>query len=130
MATSVKSNSLPPSLISNLNQVLLSRQHHTIDHQSTNSSSLSSHSRNVDEPDCSKPLLLITNGEGIDSPGLIFLVQALLSDSRFTLHVCAPQSSVSISTQIVFSTEVTKKKLQCSLMCKEFVSFESDQSES
>ncbi|MBA0838928.1 hypothetical protein Goarm_004712, partial [Gossypium armourianum] len=97
MATSVKNNSLPPSLISNLNQVLLSRQKHTIDHQSTNSSSLPSHSRNVDEPDCSKPLLLITNCEGIDSPGLIFLVQALLSDARFTLHVCAPQSDKSVA---------------------------------
>ncbi|KHG05983.1 5'-nucleotidase surE [Gossypium arboreum] len=97
MATSVKNNSLPPSLISNLNQVLLSRQQHTIDHQSTNSSSLPSHSRNVDEPGCSKPLLLITNCEGIDSPGLIFLVQALLSDARFTLHVCAPQSDKSVA---------------------------------
>ncbi|KAG8491467.1 hypothetical protein CXB51_014836 [Gossypium anomalum] len=97
MATSVKNNSLPPSLISNLNQVLLSRQQHTIDHQSTNSSSLPSHSRNVDEPDCSKPLLLITNCEGIDSPGLIFLVQALLSDARFTLHVCSPQSDKSVA---------------------------------
>ncbi|KAK8973093.1 hypothetical protein V6N11_049442 [Hibiscus sabdariffa] len=96
MATSVKKNSLPPSLISSLNQVLISRQR-------TNSSSLPSHPRNAEErPDCPKPLLLITNGEGIDSPGLTFLVQALLSDGRFTLHVCAPQSSVPISTYISF----------------------------
>ncbi|GMJ02623.1 hypothetical protein like AT1G72880 [Hibiscus trionum] len=98
MATSVKKNSLPSSLISSLNQVLISRQH-TVDRQSTNSSSLPSHPRNVEEhSDCSKPLLLITNGEGIDSPGLTFLVQALLSDGRFTLHVCAPQSSVPTSS--------------------------------
>ncbi|KAK6236494.1 Survival protein SurE-like phosphatase/nucleotidase - like 4 [Theobroma cacao] len=106
MTTSVKNNFLPPSLISNLQQVLISRND-AVEHQSTNSfdstSSLSSRSRNAKpntanvEPDCSKPVLLITNGEGIDSPGLTFLVQALLSDGRFSLHVCAPQSDKSVA---------------------------------
>ncbi|XWS26676.1 hypothetical protein CRYUN_Cryun26dG0050900 [Craigia yunnanensis] len=103
MTTSVKNNFLPPSLISNLQQVLISRND-TVEHQSSqNSSSLSSRSRNAEpsqanaEPDCSKPVLLITNGEGIDSPGLTFLVQALLSDGRFSLHVCAPQSDKSVA---------------------------------
>ncbi|XP_022732654.1 uncharacterized protein LOC111286743 [Durio zibethinus] len=109
MATSLKNNFLPP-LISNLQQVLISRND-TVEHQSTNSfdaTSLKSSSspsplRNVEpsqanaEPDCSKPLLLITNAEGIDSPGLTFLVQALLSDGRFSLHVCAPQSDKSFA---------------------------------
>ncbi|XVF88775.1 hypothetical protein PTKIN_Ptkin19aG0078700 [Pterospermum kingtungense] len=102
MTTSVKNNFLPPSLISNLQQVLISRND-AVERQSTNSfdsTSSSSRSRNAEpnaEPDCSKPVVLITNGEGIDSPGLTFLVQALLSDGRFNLHVCAPQSDKSVA---------------------------------
>ncbi|KAL4283158.1 hypothetical protein GQ457_16G003460 [Hibiscus cannabinus] len=102
MAASVKKNSLPPSLISSLNQVLISRQR-------TNSSSVPSHPRNAEEqPDCPKPLLLITNGEGIDSPGLTSLVQALLSDGRFTLHVCAPQSDKSLAGHSVTARETVE----------------------
>ncbi|XVF35040.1 hypothetical protein REPUB_Repub18cG0110900 [Reevesia pubescens] len=110
MTTTVKNNFLPPSLISNLQQVLISRNNTVVEHQSTNSfddvsTSLSSRSRNAAEPsqakyaesDCSKPVILITNGEGIDSPGLTSLVQALLSDGRFSLHVCAPQSDKSVA---------------------------------
>ncbi|XVE54058.1 hypothetical protein DITRI_Ditri03aG0052000 [Diplodiscus trichospermus] len=112
MTTSVKNNFLPPSLISNLQQVLISRNDtveprstnsNSFDSTSQNSSTLSSLSRNAEpiqanaEPDCSKPVLLITNGEGIDSPGLTFLVQALVSDGRFSLHVCAPQSDKSVA---------------------------------
>lgn len=40
----------------------------------------------------SKPVVLVTNGEGIDSPGLTFLVEALLRDALLDVHVCAPQS--------------------------------------
>ncbi|GMI97811.1 hypothetical protein like AT1G72880 [Hibiscus trionum] len=77
--------------------------------RSTNSSSLPSHPRNVEErSDCSKPLLLITNGEGIDSPGLSFLVQALRSDGRFTLHVCAPQSDKSVAGHSVTARETVE----------------------
>ncbi|OMO91668.1 Survival protein SurE-like phosphatase/nucleotidase [Corchorus olitorius] len=107
MTTSVKNNFLPPSLISNLQQVLISRND-AVEHQSTNSfdsnsPALSSISRNAEtnaanvEPDCSKPVVLITNGEGIDSPGLTFLVQALLADGRFNINVCAPQSDKSVA---------------------------------
>ncbi|KAA8534827.1 hypothetical protein F0562_029731 [Nyssa sinensis] len=59
--------------------------------------------------------LLVTNGDGIQSPGLAFLVEALVHGGRVDVHVCAPQSDKSASghavticeTLAVCSTEVS-----------------------
>ncbi|XP_034699523.1 5'-nucleotidase SurE-like isoform X2 [Vitis riparia] len=82
----------PASLISNLQQVLITKRE--------DGNSISSCSSTVDESavkDCSRAVVLVTNGDGIKSPGLTSLVQALLREPRFHVHVCAPQSDKSVS---------------------------------
>ncbi|RVX05405.1 5'-nucleotidase SurE [Vitis vinifera] len=82
----------PASLISNLQQVLITKRE--------DGNSISSCSSTVDESavkDCSRAVVLVTNGDGIESPGLTSLVQALLREPRFHVHVCAPQSDKSVS---------------------------------
>ncbi|KAL6224193.1 hypothetical protein ACLB2K_003049 [Fragaria x ananassa] len=103
MTTSLKSNFMPPSLISNLQQVLALKSDATEKHASEpnkvscNSSSSSCCSLLPSEDkQCPKPVVLVTNGEGIDSPGLTFLVQALL-DSHLDVYVCAPKSDRSVA---------------------------------
>ena len=111
-------NALPPSLVANLQQVLISRKNtprqedneeekvvtesteltqSTIDgaaqdpSSSSSSSSISSSAEDDSEEKSSKPVILVTNGDGIESPGLVSLVDALVRDGRFDVHVCAPQ---------------------------------------
>ncbi|GMP35136.1 hypothetical protein CsSME_00007710 [Camellia sinensis var. sinensis] len=109
MTTSaVKNNNLlPPGLVSNLQEVLLSRKGGGEDEQSKNANNdahdddestkpPSSTEPNLDE-DHSKPLVLVTNADGIDSPGLTYLVQALVREALYNVHVCAPQSDKSVS---------------------------------
>lgn len=98
MTTSaVKNNMLPPGLVSNLQEVLLGRKGGEDEQQSKNNAdeSISSPSDSVepnsDEND-SKPVVLVTNGDGIESPGLTFLVEALVNQGLSNVHVCAPQS--------------------------------------
>ncbi|XP_065848733.1 uncharacterized protein [Euphorbia lathyris] len=130
MTTSLKNNFLPPSLISNLQQVLISRnnpdsgvQQQSSDNDnyskqvpfsataasspslSSSSSLRSTNKSNVCEEDQEKDIVLITNGEGIDSSGLISLVEALVVDRRFDVHVCAPQSDRSVSGHSVTVSE-------------------------
>ncbi|KAJ9183806.1 hypothetical protein P3X46_007613 [Hevea brasiliensis] len=114
MTTSVKNNFFPPSLMSNLQQVLINRSDVDVDAagveqtsakdndpiqvvaSATSSAERSTVHGNVCE-DSEKEILLVTNGEGIDSPGLTSLLEALVRDSRFNVHVCAPQSDRSVS---------------------------------
>ncbi|XP_059640810.1 uncharacterized protein LOC132282975 [Cornus florida] len=108
MTTSVKNSFLPPGLVSNLQEVLLSRkggeeeQSKNTDDDPNQSSSTPSPSDSVDEPnsdkDSSKPVVLVTNGDGIDSPGLTHLVDALVREGLYNVHVCAPQSDKSVSS--------------------------------
>ncbi|KAK8524804.1 hypothetical protein V6N13_015808 [Hibiscus sabdariffa] len=103
--TTTKKNMLPPGLVNNLQEVLLSRKGGNSgddknDEQrkseavgdSTEASTSAS-----DENDNSKPVVLVTNGEGIDSLGLVYLVQALVGSGLYNVHVCAPQSDKSVS---------------------------------
>ncbi|THF96448.1 hypothetical protein TEA_020635 [Camellia sinensis var. sinensis] len=104
---SSNNNLLPPGLVSNLQEVLLSRKGGGEDEQSKNANNdaddddestkpPSSTEPNLDE-DNSKPLVLVTNADGIDSPGLTYLVQALVREALYNVHVCAPQSDKSVS---------------------------------
>ncbi|KAK3210464.1 hypothetical protein Dsin_015170 [Dipteronia sinensis] len=102
MTTSVKNNNfLPPSLISNLQQVLITRNDGVQQPPPKENESYESNSKLssavVDDQDSEKPVILVTNGEGIESPGLTLLVEALLRDRLFNVHVCAPQSDKSVS---------------------------------
>jgi len=105
--TSVKNNLLPPGLVSNLQQVLLSRKGggggeekgsdlSNDDNDQSTEPSTSACVENTEEEDNnnSKPVVLVTNGDGIDSPGLLFLVEALVREGLCNVHVCAPQSWV------------------------------------
>ncbi|GLT98695.1 hypothetical protein SLE2022_161870 [Rubroshorea leprosula] len=73
MATSLKNNFLPPSLISNLQRVLITRDNDVQQESGESFGSLLSSSSNG-EPNThsnySKPVVLVANSEGIDSPGV------------------------------------------------------------
>ncbi|XP_062148093.1 uncharacterized protein LOC133857017 [Alnus glutinosa] len=94
MATSVGNNFMPPTLISNLQQVLIARKNDTVECQSHKPTEAD---ESKTESDCAKPVVLVTNGEGVESPGLTFLVEALVRDGRFDVYLCAPQSDRSVS---------------------------------
>ncbi|KAM7471832.1 hypothetical protein LguiA_010015 [Lonicera macranthoides] len=101
MTTSaVKNNFLPPGLVSNLQEVL-SRKNGQLD-QSKNKgeSTVPSSSDSLEEnPDIdrSKPIIVVTNADGIESPGLTYLVEALVQNGLYNVHVISPQSDKSLS---------------------------------
>ncbi|OVA08421.1 Heat shock factor (HSF)-type [Macleaya cordata] len=102
MTTSVKNNLLPPSLVSNLQQVLISRkgteENQSNDNNDGSSEASSSNAESTtSEIDSSKPIVLITNADGIESLGLTSLVQALVREGRYNVQVCAPQLDRSVS---------------------------------
>ncbi|KAL2929342.1 5'-nucleotidase SurE [Bienertia sinuspersici] len=101
MTTSLKNNFMPPNLMSNLNQALLRRKDAEQDESSKPTSS-SSQPENVnvdveDDESCKKPRILVTNGDGIESAGLTYLVEALVKEGLYTVYVCAPQIDKSSS---------------------------------
>ncbi|XP_058073957.1 uncharacterized protein LOC131222778 [Magnolia sinica] len=108
MPTSIKKNCLPPNLVSNLQEVLLSRkaggddggESSKSEESQDSSSSIADGTSSAEvnpENDSSKPVVLVTNGEGIEAPGLIVLVDALVRGGQCSVHVCAPQSDKSVS---------------------------------
>ncbi|BBH08257.1 Survival protein SurE-like phosphatase/nucleotidase, partial [Prunus dulcis] len=105
MTTSAKSNFMPASLVSNLQQVLALKNDGVQQQRSSNASELnkvsssccSSSEEAIQGKECVKPVVLVTNGEGIESPGLTFLVQALALDDRLDVCVCAPQLDRSVA---------------------------------
>ncbi|KAJ6963696.1 5'-nucleotidase SurE-like [Populus alba x Populus x berolinensis] len=114
--TSVKNNNmLPPGLVSNLQQVLLSRkggggeeeEKKEIDpsndgnDKSAEPSTSTCVENTEEDSNNSKPIVLVTNGDGIDSPGLVSLVEALVREGLYNVHVCAPQSDKSVSSHSV-----------------------------
>ncbi|KAL2554923.1 Survival protein SurE-like phosphatase/nucleotidase [Forsythia ovata] len=128
MTTSaVKNNFLPPGLVSNLQQVLLSRNPaggggggrddgessklNTREDDSAKPTSSSNGGDASSEPNCddgSKPIVLITNSDSIESPGLSYLVDALVKQGLYNVHVCAPQSDKSTSGHSVTLRETVE----------------------
>lgn len=95
-STSVKNNFLPPGLVSNLQEVL-SKKNNEADKegdQSKDTAESTSVSDAAEAIDSSKPNVLLTNAHGIESPGLVYLVEALVREGLYNVHVCAPQSWV------------------------------------
>ncbi|CAH9118478.1 unnamed protein product [Cuscuta europaea] len=103
MATSAgKNNLLPAALVSNLQDVLLRRKSDAGEKgneeaQSNDDSTEPSSSNAAGEPDSTKPIVLVTNADGIDSPGLTCLVDALVRHGLYNVYICAPQSDKSLS---------------------------------
>ncbi|XVF25150.1 hypothetical protein REPUB_Repub13aG0188800 [Reevesia pubescens] len=107
--TSVKNNMLPPGLVNNLQEVLSRKagnnnnnnneeqKDDAVGDSTEPSTSTCIENAAADENDKSKPVVLVTNGEGIDSLGLVYLVQALVHLGLYNVHVCAPQSDKSVS---------------------------------
>ncbi|KAK9078362.1 hypothetical protein SSX86_002419 [Deinandra increscens subsp. villosa] len=110
----MKNNFLPPGLVSNLQDVLRKKgniasvQNHEDDSKSNSKKeeekeeesavqSSSSSSSSADGYDPSKPVIFVTNSEGIDSPGLTSLVEALVREGLYNVSVCAPQLDKSFS---------------------------------
>ncbi|CAK8535940.1 unnamed protein product [Lathyrus sativus] len=97
---------MPPGLVSNLQEALLNRKPPQQQDESNDAVSSS-----ADEPiefDESKPIVLLTNSEGVESPGLIHLVEALVLQGLYDVHVCVPQSDKSVSGHSVTVRETVE----------------------
>lgn len=97
----MKKNQLPPALIANLQGVLAGRKEsggsngdgeekETVSNEEMRVSS-SDDGSGLLQPG-SKPIVLVTNGDGIESPGIVLLVEALIREDLCDLYVCAPES--------------------------------------
>ncbi|KAL9311558.1 unnamed protein product [Arabidopsis thaliana] len=100
-----KNNGLSAALVSNLQDVLSKRkvgnEEKVVSDGSAEEAPSTSDSVDVasveEEMDDSRPIVLVTNGDGIDSPGLVSLVEALVLEGLYNVHVCAPQTDKSAS---------------------------------
>ncbi|KAJ4884425.1 Survival protein SurE-like phosphatase/nucleotidase [Raphanus sativus] len=99
-----KSSGLSAALVSNLQDVL-SKRKGVNDGSAEEPPPSTSDSLDVTakekESDDSRPIVLVTNGDGIDSPGLVSLVEALVREGLYNVHVCAPQTGKSASSHSV-----------------------------
>ncbi|CAN8239569.1 unnamed protein product [Cochlearia groenlandica] len=100
-----KNNALSAALVSNLQDVLSKRKagtdKSTEEPPPSTSDSVAAETESEKEKediDDSRPIVLVTNGDGIDSLGLVSLVEALVSEGLYNVHVCAPQIDKSASS--------------------------------
>ncbi|XP_058774020.1 uncharacterized protein LOC131648263 [Vicia villosa] len=101
---------MPPGLVSNLQEALLNRKS-TTNPQPQDDEPNDAVSSSADEPvefDESKPIVLLTNSEGVESPGLTNLVEALVLQGLYNVHVCVPQSDKSVSGHSVTLRETVE----------------------
>ncbi|KAL0429906.1 UNVERIFIED_CONTAM: 5'-nucleotidase SurE [Sesamum radiatum] len=98
----VKNSFLPPGLVSNLQQVLANRMPAGNDAVSSkpvisddDSGQPSSSGNEPGDDNASKPIIFVTNSDGIESPGLSYLVNALVSEGIYNVNVIVPQSDKS-----------------------------------
>lgn len=107
----MKDNQLPPSLISNLQSVLVGRKAAGADAAEADESASKPAEEEPHETETaeaaggSKPVVLLTNGDGIGSPGLTLLADALARAGRCEVNVCAPDSDKSASGHSVTPNE-------------------------
>ncbi|XP_072967388.1 uncharacterized protein [Typha angustifolia] len=104
---SKESKKLPPSLVANLQTVLIGRRGGAEADEKEEAgdpkpfeeedAQVSSSSADSTELDSKKPVVLVTNGDGIGSPGLTSLVEALVRGGQCDVNVCAPESNKSTS---------------------------------
>ncbi|XP_057771473.1 uncharacterized protein LOC130991338 [Salvia miltiorrhiza] len=94
----LNNNFLPPGLVSNLQQALANRkpgEDDAVSSKADDDSALPSSSEGEDNS--SKPVIFVTNSDGIESPGLSFLVDALVAEGAYNVNVIVPQSDKSTS---------------------------------
>ncbi|CAN8232052.1 unnamed protein product [Cochlearia groenlandica] len=59
-----------------------------------------------------RPIIMVTNDDGIDAPGLRSLVRALVSTNLYDVRVCAPDSEKSaVSHSIIWSRPLTAQRV-------------------
>ncbi|KAI3814923.1 hypothetical protein L1987_14572 [Smallanthus sonchifolius] len=101
MATpGAKNNFLPPGLVSNLQDVLKKKGNNAPakdDDDDNKKDDEESTTQSSEDYDPSKPVIFVTNSEGVDSPGLTALVEALAHEGLYNISVCAPQLDKSFS---------------------------------
>ncbi|CAN8324523.1 unnamed protein product [Cochlearia groenlandica] len=60
-----------------------------------------------------RPIIMVTNDDGIDAPGLRSLVRVLVSTNLYDVRVCAPDSEKSaVSHSIIWSTPLTAQRVE------------------
>ncbi|PIN22288.1 5'-nucleotidase [Handroanthus impetiginosus] len=114
----LRNNLLPPGLVSNLQEVLSNRkaagggeddgESSKPDKSDNDSAQPSSSGNDPDDDNGSKPIILVTNSDGIESPGLSYLVDALVREGVYNVHVIAPQSDKSTSGHSVSLKETVE----------------------
>ncbi|CAL9051177.1 unnamed protein product [Musa banksii] len=102
--TSTRNRQLPPSLVANLQNVLAGRKPPCGDGVEGDSAAApveaaADSDPAVDEP--RRPVVLVTNADGISSPGLTHLVEAFVRIGQYDVYVCAPESDMSASAHSV-----------------------------
>ncbi|KAK4349847.1 hypothetical protein RND71_029160 [Anisodus tanguticus] len=98
MTTSaVKNNFLPPGLVSNLQEVLLIRKGGGAQSKPKDDDVSTQPSADVTDSTNTKAVVLVTNADGIESPGITCLVDALVRQGLCSVNVCAPQSDKSVA---------------------------------
>ncbi|KAG6397986.1 hypothetical protein SASPL_139436 [Salvia splendens] len=90
-------NLLPPGLVSNLQQALANRKPGEDDAVSSKADDDSALPLPSEDEDSSKPVIFVTNSDGIESPGLSFLVNALVEEGAYNVNVIVPESDKSTS---------------------------------
>ncbi|KAD2394011.1 hypothetical protein E3N88_40988 [Mikania micrantha] len=101
----MKNNLFPPGLVSNLQDVLKKKGNNVPekndedddDANKLNEKKEDEESSATEDYDPSKPVIFVTNSEGVDSPGLTSLVEALVDEGLYNISVCAPQLDKSFS---------------------------------
>ncbi|KAE9585925.1 hypothetical protein Lal_00009840 [Lupinus albus] len=100
---------MPPDLVSNLQEALLNRKGVQPQHQEQESNDNAETSEPVEvEIDPLKPIILVINSDGVDSPGLTNIVEALVREGLYNVHVCVPQSDKSVSGHSVTLRETVE----------------------
>ncbi|XP_042461655.1 5'-nucleotidase SurE-like [Zingiber officinale] len=104
---STRSNHLPRNLVANLQSVLVGRRAAGGGDADSKPAAgedfqvvISAHAPQAEEAvvdGLNKPIVLVTNADGIGSPGITFLVEALVREGQCDVHVCAPDSEKSLS---------------------------------
>ncbi|OIW08993.1 hypothetical protein TanjilG_05969 [Lupinus angustifolius] len=100
---------MPPGLVSNLQEALLNRKGVKPQHEEQESKDNAEPSEPVEaEIDPLKPIILVINSDGVDSPGLTNIVEALVREGLYNVHVCVPQSDKSVSGHSVTLRETVE----------------------
>ncbi|XP_065004117.1 uncharacterized protein LOC135636356 [Musa acuminata AAA Group] len=102
--TSTRNRQLPPSLVANLQNVLAGRKPPGGDGVEGDSAAAPVEAAADSDPAVDgprRPVVLVTNADGISSLGLTHLVEALVRIGQYDVYVCALESDMSASAHSV-----------------------------